>query len=101
MAQLLPYDATLNDTPRLIAGTVGSATTALYQEMMLSGYSVSDDDVKDACLDEVRYYATWATLEVQRTATAPIELDHVLTLDAYEWEIILPVVRAHIAMIQA
>ena len=101
MAQLLPYDALLNDTPRLAAGTVGSLAMALHQEMMLSGYSVSDDDVIEACLDEVRYYATWDTLEVQRTATAPIELDQSLALDAYEWEIILPVVRAHVAMIHA
>lgn len=91
----------LNDSPRVIVGSLGDIAQRLHTELQLAGYSVFVEDVESAVLEEARLYASWATFEVQRVAIASITLDLTLEIDAYEWSCIEPVVRAHIEMIEA
>lgn len=98
MPTLQPFT---DDYARLIAGTVADLSATLHAELQMSGYSLLLDDVRDAVLCEARLYAGWATFEVQRFANAPVELDSTLSIDAYEWAFIEPVIRAHCDMLQA
>lgn len=91
----------LNDAPRTIVGTLADIAQRLHAELQLTGYSLFLEDVQSAVLEEARLYASWAAFEVQRVSVSPITLDLNLSIDAYEWSFIEPVVRAHVEMIEA
>jgi len=87
--------------PSLTAGTIEKLAQILFEELQMSGYSILIDDVQAAIVCQTRYYAGWAALEVQYSATAAMNLDISLPIAAYEWSFIEPVVRAHCALLQA
>ena len=100
MAMILnPYNGT--HYPDAEAGTIESLALHLQLELSNSGYSLLDEDVLGFYLIETQYYAAWAMLECQKKATNSIMLDKDVTLMAYEWAIIDPVIRAHCDMVQA
>lgn len=83
------------------AGTVGDIALQLHQELQARGYSLLFEDVLFAAMTDVQYYTSWAVLEVQRKDGENVFLDKDTPLEAYEWAIIEPVLRAHCDLIQA
>ena len=105
MAILNPRHAVMAqglDYSHVTLGTVADLSAQLYLELQGGGYSLLQVDIQQAILLEVQYYSGWAVLEVQKKAAAiPVMIDQNLTIDAYEWSIIEPVVRAHCDLLQA
>lgn len=89
--------------PKLTLGTLEVLAGQLHSELQGCGYSLLLSDVEQAALLEVQYYAGWTLLEVQRQSSNPtaVLLDKTVNIDAYEWSIIEPVVRAHCDLMQA
>lgn len=89
----------LNVYPSSQAGTVEELADLVAHELVMSGYSLDQDDVKTVILAECRYYSGWAMFEAQKSSV--ISLDGSLILDAYEWSILEPAIRAHLDLKQA
>lgn len=105
MASLEPSQLSQNiwAYPRLNLGTLEVLAGQLHNELQGVGYSLLQSDIEQAVLLEVQYYAGWALLEVQRQSSTPMAvlLNKSVTLDAYEWAMIEPVVRSHCDLLQA
>ncbi|MFC4953077.1 hypothetical protein [Acinetobacter puyangensis] len=86
---------------RVDAGTIETLATQLHDELSGAGYSLLIDDVINIALMEAQYYSAWAVLEAQRNATMIIPFDKNITLEAYEWAVIDPVLRAHCDLVQS
>jgi hypothetical protein len=97
--QLLPNDGTNNY--RAVAGPISKLAELYHQKLTLKGYSLLQDEVQTAFIEEVKRYAGWQSLTCQKNATAPIEVDENLVLEAFEWVIIEPCVKANCDLIQA
>jgi len=89
----------LNIYPSSQAGTVAELSDLVTNELLMSGYSLGQDDVQSIILAECRYYSGWAMFEAQKSSV--ISLDDSLVLDAYEWSILEPAIRAHLDLRQA
>lgn len=89
----------LNIYPSSQAGTVAELSDLVTNELSMSGYSLGQDDVQSIILAECRYYSGWAMFEAQKSSV--ISLDDSLVLDAYEWSILEPAIRAHLDLRQA
>lgn len=89
----------LNIYPSSQAGTVTELSDLVTHELVMSGYSLDQDDVQSIILAECRYYSGWAMFEAQKNSV--ISLDGGLILDAYEWSILEPAIRAHLDLKQA
>jgi hypothetical protein len=89
----------LNIYPSSQAGTVAELSDLVANELSMSGYSLGQDDVQSIILAECRYYSGWAMFEAQKSSV--ISLDDSLVLDAYEWSILEPAIRAHLDLRQA
>ncbi|MCK4090657.1 hypothetical protein [Acinetobacter radioresistens] len=89
----------LNIYPSSQAGTVAELSDLVTHELVMSGYSLDQDDVQSIILAECRYYSGWAMFEAQKNSV--ISLDGGLILDAYEWSILEPAIRAHLDLKQA
>lgn len=97
--QLLPKDGT--GSFRAVAGAISALAALYYQKLALKGYSLLLEDVETAFIEEVKRYAGWQSLTCQKSAAAPIEVDGKLVLEAFEWVIIEPCVKANCDLIQA
>jgi len=101
---LYPVTASDDHHP-IVAGTLGDIKTLLNVDLSRSGYSLTASEVLDHLKSAVLFYASWATLEVQRRqtegSTTPLPIDETLALDADEWKIIEPLVRAECDVMQA
>jgi hypothetical protein len=89
----------LNIYPSSQAGTVLELSDLVESALVMSGYSLDQGDVQSVILDECRYYSGWAMFEAQKSSV--ISLDDSLVLDAYEWSILEPAIRAHLDLKQA
>lgn len=87
--------------PTTTVGTVQTLAQALYDELIMSGYSLTIEDVQLVVNCEAKYYSGWASFETQYTAVAAIPLDLTLPIDAYEWSFLEPLCRAHCDLLQA
>lgn len=81
------------------AGTVDELSELVFQELLLSGYSLGLDDIKSVILAECRFYSGWAMFEAQKDSI--IKIDGALILDSYEWAILEPVIKANLDLKQA
>lgn len=97
--QLMPDDQSLY--PRVVAGSISALSLQLHDELSSIGYSLLPEDVTKAFINEVQYFVGWAVLSCQRGSTVAVFLDESIVLDAGEWAIIEPVVRAHTDVLQA
>lgn len=84
---------------RTHAGTVEELSEILAGELVLSGFSLGQDEVKSVILAECRYYSGWSVFESQSDGV--IAIDAALILDRYEWSILEPAIRAHLNLLQA
>lgn len=94
-----------DDHPPIVTGTLGSIKTRLHGELSKSGFSLLPSEVFTCVTNAVEFYASWATLEVQRRqeegSSTPLLIDENLALDAYEWTFIKPLARAECDLMQA
>lgn len=94
-----------DDHPPIVVGTLGDIKTLLHAELSKSGYSLLASEVLTCLVSAVVFYASWATLEIQRRqeegSTTPLLIDETLTLDAYEWALIKPLAKAECDVMQA
>ncbi|MEG2267747.1 MAG: hypothetical protein RSC68_25900 [Acinetobacter sp.] len=97
--QLLPNDGTGNF--RAVAGTISELTALYYQKLVLKGYSLLQEEVQAAFIEEVKRYAGWQSLTCQKSSAVAIAVDEHLILEAFEWVIIEPCVKANCDLIQA
>jgi hypothetical protein len=85
----------------ITAGSIQDIATQLYEELSSNGYSLLPQDVINTAVLEAQYYAAWQMLQAQKNATSPIPLDQNIVLEAAEWAILDPVIRAHCDLQQA
>ena len=97
--QLSPFVE--GEAPVATAGTLQQLADTLLVELMLSGYSLTPDDVIGGMVHGAECYAPWAVFEAQRNAVASLVIDGAFPLSADEWIIIQPLVRAYLDKIQA
>ncbi len=97
--QLLPNDGT--GKFRAVAGTISELAALYHQKLTLKGYSLLPEDVETAFIEEVKRYAGWQSLTCQKSSAVPIAVDEHLILEAFEWVIIEPCVKANCDLIQA
>ncbi|MEG1092257.1 MAG: hypothetical protein RSE38_13050, partial [Acinetobacter sp.] len=97
--QLLPNDGTGNF--RAVAGTISELAALYHQKLTLKGYSLLQDEIQAAFIEEVKRYAGWQSLTCQKSSIVPIAVDEHLILEAFEWVIIEPCVKANCDLIQA
>ncbi|RZG78725.1 hypothetical protein [Acinetobacter venetianus] len=97
--QLLPDDGSQN--PQVIAGSIEALAIIFFQKLQMKGYSLLQNDVLLALIEETKRYAGWATLSCQRGSTNIIQIDENLVLEAFEWVIIEPCLNANCDLIQA
>lgn len=81
------------------AGTIDELSELVEGELVLSGYSLGQDDIKTVILSECKYYSGWAMFEAQKDSV--INIDGALVLDSYEWSILEPAIKAHLDLLQA
>ncbi|MCH2003623.1 MULTISPECIES: hypothetical protein [Acinetobacter] len=81
------------------AGTVDELAELVFQELLLSGYSLGLDDIQNVIQAECRFYSGWAMFEAQKDSV--IKIDGNLILDSYEWSILEPVIKANLDLKQA
>ena len=97
--QLLPNDGT--GKFRAVAGTISELAALYHQELTLKGYSLLQEEIQAAFIEEVKRYAGWQSLTCQKSSAVPIAVDEHLILEAFEWVIIEPCVKANCDLIQA
>ena len=97
--QLLPNDGIGNF--RAVAGTISELAALYHQKLTLKGYSLLQDEIQAAFIEEVKRYAGWQSLTCQKSSIVPIAVDEHLILEAFEWVIIEPCVKANCDLIQA
>ena len=97
--QLLPNDGTGNF--RAVAGTISELAALYHQKLVLKGYSLLQEEVQAAFIEEVKRYAGWQSLTCQKSSAVPIAVDEHLILEAFEWVIIEPCVKANCDLIEA
>ena len=97
--QLLPNDGTNNF--RAVAGSISELAALYYQKLVLKGYSLLQEEVQAAFIEEVKRYAGWQSLTCQKSLIVSIAVDENLILEAFEWVIIEPCVKANCDLIQA
>lgn len=85
----------------ITAGSIKDVATQLYEELSGNGYSLLPEDVINTTVLEAQYYAAWQMLQAQKNATSPMPLDQNIVLEAAEWAILDPVIRAHCDLQQA
>lgn len=85
--------------PHAIAGTIASLAESVYEALLMKGYSLVPEEVEKIITDECRYYSGWAMLEAQKMKQTNIDCS--LSLHAYEWALIEPVVMASCDEMQA
>lgn len=85
----------------ITAGSIKDVSTQLYEELSSNGYSLLPEDVINTAVLETQYYAAWQMLQVQKNAASPMPLDQNIVLEAAEWAILDPVLRAHCDLQQA
>lgn len=81
------------------AGTIDELSELIESELVLSGYSLGQDDIKTVILSECKFYSGWAMFEAQKDSV--INIDGALVLDSYEWSILEPAIKAHLDLLQA
>lgn len=81
------------------AGTVEELSILVENLLVLSGYSLGQDDIKTVILTECKHYSGWAVFEAHKDGV--IEINDALVLESYEWSIIEPAIKAHIDLLQA
>ena len=97
--QLLPNDGT--GKFRAVAGTISELAALYHQKLTLKGYSLLQEEIQAAFIEEVKRYAGWQSLTCQKSSAVPIAVDEHLILEAFEWVIIEPCVKANCDLIQA
>ena len=97
--QLLPNDGT--GKFRAVAGTISELAALYHQKLTLKGYSLLQEEIQAAFIEEVKRYAGWQSLTCQKSSIIPIAVDEHLILEAFEWVIIEPCVKANCDQIQA
>ena len=97
--QLLPNDGT--GKFRAVAGTISELAALYHQKLTLKGYSLLQEEIQAAFIEEVKRYAGWQSLTCQKSSVVPIAVDEHLILEAFEWVIIEPCVKANCDLIQA
>ena len=97
--QLLPNDGIGNF--RAVAGTISELAALYHQKLTLKGYSLLQEEIQAAFIEEVKRYAGWQSLTCQKSSIVPIAVDEHLILEAFEWVIIEPCVKANCDLIQA
>ena len=97
--QLLPNDGIGNF--RAVAGTISELAALYHQKLTLKGYSLLQEEIQAAFIEEVKRYAGWQSLTCQKSSAVPIAVDEHLILEAFEWVIIEPCVKANCDLIQA
>jgi len=97
--QLLPNDGTGNF--RAVAGAISELAALYHQKLTLKGYSLLQEEIQAAFIEEVKRYAGWQSLTCQKSSIVPIAVDEHLILEAFEWVIIEPCVKANCDLIQA
>ncbi|OTG99478.1 hypothetical protein [Acinetobacter sp. ANC 4973] len=97
--QLLPNDGTGNF--RAVAGAISELAALYHQKLTLKGYSLLQEEIQAAFIEEVKRYAGWQSLTCQKSSAVPIAVDEHLILEAFEWVIIEPCVKANCDLIQA
>ena len=97
--QLLPNDGT--GKFRAVAGTISELAALYHQKLTLKGYSLLQEEIQAAFIEEVKRYAGWQSLTCQKSSIVPIAVDEHLILEAFEWVIIEPCVKANCDLIQA
>lgn len=87
--------------PLANAGTLKDMVVPLLDELTMSGYSLSDEDVSGVVFSAAAILVGWGRLDWQRQegAGGVLSMDTPITAD--EWVIIQPLVRAHCDLIQA
>ncbi|MDO4440593.1 MAG: hypothetical protein Q4B81_00235 [Moraxella sp.] len=87
--------------PKAQAGTLKDMSAPLLDELIMSGYSLSDDDVLGVLLSVASILVGWGRIDWQRQdgAGGLLGVDTPITAD--EWGIMYPLVRAHCDLIQA
>lgn len=90
-----------------VVGSIQFAADALYEELLMSGYSVTDEDMVKVFITNTKKYAGWSG-ELQhcpkddescKNPLLSITADTVLSVD--DWIIIEPVIRAHCDLVHA
>ena len=97
--QLLPNDGI--GKFRAVAGTISELAALYHQKLTLKGYSLLQEEIQAAFIEEVKRYAGWQSLTCQKSSAVPIAVDEHLILEAFEWVIIEPCVKANCDLIQA
>lgn len=97
--QLRPFDEN-GQYQNSEAGTIASLSDMLFNEYVLSGYSLTPDDIKPALIADFKVYAGWCSTYTQNKGLTTV-LDDTQILSVSEWSIIEPVIRAHCELIQA
>lgn len=82
------------------AGTIASLAASLVQEFALSGYSLFNDEVETAIIQDLRFYSAFQST-VQQKRGIPAQLDREYIVFISEWGLLEPVVRAHCEILQA
>lgn len=82
------------------AGTIALLSDGLFNELALSGYSVTPDEIETALIADFKFYAGWTSTYTQKMGLATA-LDRTQRIALSEWAILDPVIRAHCDMIQA
>ena len=65
--QLLPNDGTGNF--RAVAGAISVLAALYHQKLTLKGYSLLQEEVQAAFIEEVKRYAGWQSLTCQKLST--------------------------------
>jgi hypothetical protein len=81
------------------AGTVKELSNLVFNELILSGYSLGEDDIENVILSECRVYSGWSMFDSQRDSVIKIDSD--LILSQGEWSILEPVIKANLDLKQA
>lgn len=97
----MKLEQTTDAHPSADAGTLKQRVPALMDELIMSGYSLSEEDVEGVVLSAASLLVSWGRLDWQRQKGdgGHLGLDTPITAD--EWGIMEPVVRAHCDLIQA
>ncbi len=82
------------------AGTIASLSDTLFNEYILSGYSLTPEDIEPALIADFKLYAGWTSTFTQDKGLVTT-LDRTQIISISEWAIIEPVIRAHCDLIQA
>ncbi|MCU4320600.1 hypothetical protein KTH44_15900 [Acinetobacter bereziniae] len=85
------------DTP---IGTIQSLSSLIATEYMLSGYSLTEEDIKTALIIDFAIYSAWGKTYAKENNLA-VSLDQNQIVSFGDWAVLEQLVKAHCDLIQA